>query len=152
MYFFTDYRIIAADDGGTAGLQQIVVFITVQVVELGAFGLGNHNREGVVKGQIVLHTAGNDFSCFCDHFLGTGAFLVKIFCFVLFEFVLADRIDRFLDQFIQLSGYIRCVQILIDSKSIVTHGISSLWFVNGSSHLKKIVTLSLVIVNSCFAF
>ena len=65
----TDARGIRSQHGRSACLQQVVVFVAVDVPELRALGLCHHHREWIVKSQIVLHAARNDLARFLDPLL-----------------------------------------------------------------------------------
>ena len=76
--FFPDHRVIAAQDGGAAGLEKVNVLVAVLVVEVSPLGLGHAHGEGLVEGQVVLHTAGDVLLGLLIHRPGLGAFLVVI--------------------------------------------------------------------------
>ena len=118
-------RRVAAQDGGPPGLQQVVVPVAVDVVELGPLRPGDHDGEGVVEGQVVLHPAGDHLFGLGDHLLGPGALLLKVVLYIVRQLVPADGPHRLLDQLVQLPCHRRRVQILVDRESIVGHGNTS---------------------------
>ena len=53
-------RVVAAQHGRAAGLQEVDVAVAVHVPQVGAVGFLDRQREGIVEGQVVLHAAGDD--------------------------------------------------------------------------------------------
>ena len=122
------YIVVRAQDGGTAGLQEVVILVAVNIVELSTLGLGHYDGERIVKRQVVLHTAGNDLFRLGDHRLRLRALLVEVFFFILLQCSRADGINRLFDERVQLSGDLRCIKILRNCKSGIHNGRSSLKF------------------------
>ena len=75
---FPDHGVIAAQDGGAAGLEEIDVLVAVLVVEVSALGLGHAHGKGLIKGQIVLHAAGDILLGLLIYRPGLGTLLIVI--------------------------------------------------------------------------
>ena len=93
-------RIIAAEHGRAAGLQEIDIAVPIGVPQVGAFGLFDGDREGIIEGQVVLHPAGDEFLGFQVERLRAGAFgleIVQVFLHALRP----DGMHRLADQRIQ---------------------------------------------------
>ena len=54
-----DRRVVAAEQGRAAGLEEVDVDVAVAVGEVGAVGAVDRERERVVEGEVVLHAAGD---------------------------------------------------------------------------------------------
>ncbi|MPN21909.1 hypothetical protein SDC9_169291 [bioreactor metagenome] len=67
------YR-VAAQHGGAARLQKVVVFVAVNVVQKSALRFGEYQRKRVVECKVMLHPAGDDGFCLFDHLFGFCAF------------------------------------------------------------------------------
>ena len=50
--------IVAAEDGRTACLQEVIVLVAVKVIKERALSLGYANRERIVESEVVLNAAG----------------------------------------------------------------------------------------------
>lgn len=116
-----DRRDVAAQNGGTSGLEQVVVPVAVDIPQLGPLCLGNHNGEGVVESQVVLDPAGDDLFRLGDHRFGLGTLGVKVVFHVVRQLITADGPDGLFNQFVQLAGHLRRVQVLIDGKTVIGH-------------------------------
>ena len=117
------HRVIRTQNRGPAGLQEVVIPVPVGVVELGPLGLVNHNREGIVEGQIVLHPARNDLLCLRDHRLGLLALLLKIIVHIILHRVGPHPVNGLLDQLVQLPRHLVRIEIIIpvNRVSVVCH-------------------------------
>ena len=127
-HLFPHFRHIAAQDGGTSGLKQIVIPIAVNIPQFCPFRLCDDDGEGVIEGQVVLHPAGDHLLCLGDHLLGLGTFCVKIVLDVVRQFVPPDRPDGLGNQLIQLRRHLFRVQIFVDCETAVSHLAASLLY------------------------
>jgi len=130
----TDDRVVGAKNGGTACLQEVIVLVTVNIIELVALVLCEDKRERIVKCEVVLNAAGDDGFCFLDHLFGLLALLGVILLLVFGESCRVKRVDRLCDELIQLFVDGNSVRILGDGESGV-HAYSSnynklIWFRN----------------------
>ena len=60
-------RIVAAQYGGSAGLEKVDVPVAILVVKVGSFCPVKYNGERVVKGQVVLNASRDVFFCLFDN-------------------------------------------------------------------------------------
>ena len=70
-------RIIAAQNGGTAGLQEIDMPVSILIIEIGTFGPVKNNGVRIVKGQVVLDATRDYFFCLFDNCFGGSIFFFK---------------------------------------------------------------------------
>ena len=77
-HLFPYDRIVAAQDGGAAGLQEVDVLVAVLVVEVSSLGFGHTHGKRLVEGQIVLDAAGDILLRLLIYGAGLGALLVII--------------------------------------------------------------------------
>ena len=109
--------VIAAQNRRAAGLQEVVVFVAVDIVQLGAVGLRDDDGERIVERKVVLHAAGDDLFGFFDHGLGLLALFGEVFVFIFFQRCGADGIDRGSKQIVELFVDRFCVMVFGDRKS-----------------------------------
>lgn len=102
-----------------ASLQKVIVFVAVDIIEIRALRLGEHQRKRVVEGKIMLHAAGDYRFGLLDHLFGLRALFVEIILFIALEGFWADGVDRQLDQLVELLGDGRRIRIIADSITIV---------------------------------
>ena len=116
-------RRIAAEHGRSAGLKQIVIFVSVHVRHPVAGRALDRDRERIVEGEIVLHSAGDHFLRLIRHLLRCLAAGVEEGLLVLLQRLRTDRVDRLADQRVQLSCDRLRVRIMIgiNCVAIVCH-------------------------------
>lgn len=110
---------VGAEHRGAARLQKVVVFVAVDIIEICAVRLGEHQRERVVEGKVMLHAAGDYRFGLLDHLFGFRALFVEIVLFIVLEGLRADGVDRQLDQLVELLGDGRRIRIIADGVTIV---------------------------------
>ena len=91
-------RRIGAQQRRPAGLQKVGVAVAVHVGQVRAGGLRHRQREGIIEGQVVLHTAGNDLLGSLREPLGALAAILEIAHDARHALGL-DRPHRLLDEF-----------------------------------------------------
>ena len=69
--FFTNGREIAAQHGRPACLEEIDVAVAVEIVEIGALGLGENDRVGIVESQVMLDAPRDVLLGDVDHTVST---------------------------------------------------------------------------------
>ena len=94
---FLHHRVVAAQQGRAASLEEVDVAIAVDVFQVRANGAFHGQGEGVVEGQVVLHTAGNHVGGLLGEALGSLATLLEI-TEHLVHVLAANRADRLFDQ------------------------------------------------------
>ena len=75
--FFLYGGVVAAQDGRAAGLEKVDVAVIVDIPKISTLRFIKSQREGIIKGQVVLDTAGNYIFCLSNHCLGFGKILIK---------------------------------------------------------------------------
>ena len=96
-YFLPHLRRVGTQHGGPPGLQEVVVAVAVNVVEVSSFGLGKDQGEGVVEGEVVLHSAGDKLHGPVNDLLRFPAFLRVILFFIFFEGFGLDGVNGLAD-------------------------------------------------------
>ena len=71
-------RVVAAEDGRAAGLEEVDVLVAVDVPEVRALGLLDGQRERVVEGEVVLHAAGDELTRFVGELLAAAALRLEV--------------------------------------------------------------------------
>ena len=110
---FPNFRRIRTQNGRSARLQKIDVFVSIDVVKIGAFGFRHHQRKRIIKSQIMLNSAGNVIHRLLDHFFGfltLGLVIVQIF----FHCFFFNSTDRHFNQRVQLIHNFPGIMILLN--------------------------------------
>ena len=71
-------RVVAAEHGGPARLQEVDIGIAVHISQVGALGFFHSDGEGIVEGEVVLHAAGDYRFRLVDEDLRAGAVDIEI--------------------------------------------------------------------------
>lgn len=76
---FSDCGIVAAENGGTARLQEVDVLVAVDVIKVSTIRLCHANGERIVERKVVLDAAGDKLFGFRDNLFGFGALGIEVF-------------------------------------------------------------------------
>ena len=114
-----DGRVVGAEHGGAAGLQEVDVPVAVGVVQVGAFRAGDGERPGVVEGEVVLHPARDDGLGIARGLLGAGGVLL-VPGLVVGELLGGQGAERGVRQLLELGLDRGDVRVLADA--VAAHG------------------------------
>ena len=92
---------VATQDGRTARLQKVYVFVAVDIFEVCALCLGHAHWERLVECKVVLHAARNILFGFGGDSLGLRALFVVIFSANLLISIFWNAIDILIGQFLE---------------------------------------------------
>ena len=90
---FLDGGIVAAQDGGTARLQEVDILVAVKVVHVRAFRLDDAHGERLVESEVVLHAAGDVLLRLRGDGFGLGALLVVVVLADVLISLLGDAVN-----------------------------------------------------------
>ena len=112
---FLDGGIVAAQDGGTASLQEVDILVAVKVVHVRAFSLDDAHGERLVESEVVLHAAGDVLLRLRGDGFGLGALLVVVVLADVLISLLGDAVNGLGGELFQALIDLLCVSPASDA-------------------------------------